>query len=1623
MLRESWDGFLSKGNDGLRPFPCNRQQLHPDIVNINGNKRYQSQAGFIRVKIYRRDIVCRAIIDTGNLFHTVMSEEFHRGLGIGMEDTESPEVGTAHSTQTIKILGRSQPFQIYIEGMRKAFWVQPFVAQNIRHPLNLGRDFLAKERANLNFNEEHSFITIAGDSTRMITKRQPLLLTKFVDNRFQKIIDKVQSVPLLKSENIYWGGEQRQTAEPGEQRRTKESWKENVYCLHDQQVEAGSISFIDINIPDNHGISEIMIEPECLGSGKRAPEIMTCKGVYPFSGNIGKIAVMNPTENPVKIAAQTPIGSANGSFRIMAKQKETETAISELSHKPVSELTDKELQERRAYIITQLNLEGNKYIRKKPHLMEQIVTMFLRHFDAVAIDPSDFGKTNMTEFEINLEPGAKPVRHKIKPLNPTQLESLRKQIDDWIEADVIEPAVSPWGFRLVPVVKKNGRIRWCVDYRQLNAMTIKDSYPLSSIAGNLEMLQGAKIFSTLDSQGAYHTLPIAKESRDKTCFVSPLGSYQFKRLPFGVSNAPSAYSRFVDMVLQRLPPGFVLGYLDDLIIHSQDMKDHLQHLEMVLQLHVDTGMKLNMAKCDLLQDEVVYLGHQISADGVRMVDEYVNRVLKWEKPTTGKQMRTFLGFIGYYRQFFPDFARLTARMNGERNTDVIKWTEEMEKDFADIKEQFGKKPLRAYPDYGNPNPFIVTTDFSAKNVAGILSQEQDGQERFIAATGRKCMKTEAAYPSYKGEILALVVACRTWEHILRYRPFVVVTDAQALKFLNSLKDPKGMVLRWTIYLATFNFTVVHRAGKKNVNADGLSRCEHLPEATKEEMEEATADIATLGIQPIGPQEMKEAQEEDLILKQVKKWVKTQQRPAKDELKGQDRDLFLYRGIFETLGISADGVLMMTKLLNEDGQDVQRICVPRKYQKLTWELCHQHASSGHFGNAATAKRMKRKFYFPGMYRKIEEWNRQCNDCVQKESQARNKKGIYVDRNVGSPFEKCYVDLVGPLQETNRGNRYILTFEDSFTRWVEAIPIPNKESQTVSRALFQEVLSRYGMVEQIHSDMGREFCARIWQELMEMMKIKWTTTPPYNPRSNRVERFHRTMEAMLRANRDDDRKDWDEKLPTVMLAYRTTVHSVTQQTPYAALYGRQAILPVDMIFGLPHRQQMNLRSANEALREQLIAKYEQMRSAQRKQAQRTAQQYAGQREDFEIGNYVWYYTPRRTVGETKKINQSWTGPWIIIEKIAPILVRIKPANQDQPRPVVPLDRLRRYHITDMTGTQCWRSDDILEDFGDEYAEDLGPVQDEFLSETDKQAVHVTRPTPQAVIWDLPKQGKVQGTVEPETAEGVEIESSPVEPGHVLSRQDEPREGDDQFQDGEQSANSSKMEMDSWQAQSKRAREDSSASEDEGIDGGKNRYKRLAEDVTTDSDNARPTRQAKRSALSRILRGAVNTIGLEHQMHRLRTTPGPTVNVQLENIRSHVPTQGTAGAAGWDLYSVESVRLTPKEVRPINTGIRIAIPAGYFGKIEGRSGLARQGIFPVGGVVDADYRGPIWVLLYNSTEKPYVIEIGDRIAQMLILRCRTVQWEVVSQLSATERGCRNFGSTGVGCAGSTSSTFTGC
>ena len=266
---------------------------------------------------------------------------------------------------------------------------------------------------------------------------------------------------------------------------------------------------------------------------------------------------------------------------------------------------------------------------------------------------------------------------------------------------------------MVGVKKKDSAmLPWCVDYRLLNKRMVKDAYPLSSIENNLHKLQGAKYFTTLDSAGAYHNVEIHPESREYTSFITPFGQYQFVRMPFGLSNAGACYSRLMSIALQQLPTQYVLANLDDIIVFSKTIQELLEQLKAVLEAHKQFGMKLKVSKCKVLQEEVEYLGHMVSQEGIQMVPCYVQKILDWPLPQTGKQLKQFLGFIGYYRSFTPDVADLMYDMNEMKNGTQLTWTEGVAKKFQDLKSRFQEAPLRSCPPYDSKEPFILDTDFS-----------------------------------------------------------------------------------------------------------------------------------------------------------------------------------------------------------------------------------------------------------------------------------------------------------------------------------------------------------------------------------------------------------------------------------------------------------------------------------------------------------------------------------------------------------------------------------------------------------------------------------------------------------------------------------------------------------------------------------------------------------------------------------------------------------------------------------------------------------------------------------------------------------------------------------------------
>lgn len=516
-------------------------------------------------------------------------------------------------------------------------------------------------------------------------------------------------------------------------------------------------------------VNDVYLHPKVDHKLLNSKGLLLQPGVHFRTGNTVQAQVTNFSNQDVYLPRDCHMGYIHEAIQHI------DQGIHVLDHTPVNKLTEAQIIERREFIIQQLELDNNEVLQRDPAAREEVISIFMDNWDAVSVNEYDFGHTNLVRLQIQVAKDAKPVRAGVRPLNPFQKRDLDRQLEEWTRSKVIEPSASAWSSALVPCKKKNTeKLRWALDFRRLNELTVKDAYPIANIESNIQQLSGSKYFSALDSSGAFHCVGIDQESRDYTAFNTYRGQYRFCRMPFGLCNAPSTYSRLVQMALDRLPPGFALGYLDDIIVHSSSLSEHLQHLRQVVNLHVSCGMKLNLKKCHLVRTEVVYLGHLVSQAGVRMVPDYVERILDWPLPTTGKELRSFLGFCGYYRSFIKEFASLTAEMNKMKTSKdkTLVWKPETQQDFETLKQCFAKEPVRGYPQYFNPAPFILDTDWSRSAMAAVLSQEQDGKEVFLGAVAKKCSTAEQNYSSHKGEMAAVILGLKKFEHILRAKPFI-----------------------------------------------------------------------------------------------------------------------------------------------------------------------------------------------------------------------------------------------------------------------------------------------------------------------------------------------------------------------------------------------------------------------------------------------------------------------------------------------------------------------------------------------------------------------------------------------------------------------------------------------------------------------------------------------------------------------------------------------------------------------------------------------------------------------------------------------------------------------------------
>lgn len=941
-------------------------------------------------------------------------------------------------------------------------------------------------------------------------------------------------------------------------------------------------------------------------------------------------------------------------------------------------------------IIRTVNAKENTSQTVPDNLMNQLSTSFKElttdqrmkakmlignYQDVFQFDKNSNGRTNVVHHKIDTG-DARPIRQAARRLPLAKREEADRIIEDMKMEGVIEPSSSPWASPVVLVKKKDGSTRFCVDYRQLNNVTKKDSYPLPRIDDTLDTLAGSKMFSTLDLKSGYWQVDLDPKDKEKTAFTIGTGLWQFTVMPFGLCNAPATFERLMETVLAGLSWKTCLVYLDDIIVVGKTFEDHTKKLGEVFQRLRKANLKLSPKKCFLFQREVHYLGHVVSGKGIAVDPEKIRAVREWPVPRDKHEIRSFLGLCTYYRRYVPGFANIAkplTRLTEEGRRFI--WEMDCQDAFKQLKHSLTSAPVLSYPL--PEGQFVLDTDASNVGIGGVLSQIQDGHERVISYFSKTLSKPERNYCVTRRELLAVV---KSVEHFYKYlygRRFLIRTDHAALKWLLQFKNPEGQVARWIERLQEYDFKIEHRAGTSHRNADALSRrpcqdeCKH---CSRLEERHTTVARTTVVDDSWQPEELQKDQENDPILKIILEWKSKGSKPVWEDVAAHSQTVKSYWAQWDSMVV--ENGLLKRVVENADGTERKtQLVIPKSRVPDVLKEIHDGSGGGHLGVNRTVDSLRRRFYWMNCNEDVKKWCKKCVVCAGSNGPQRKRRAPMRQYNVGSPFERIAIDVAGPFPESDEGNKYILVVMDYFSKWVEAYALPNQEAVTVAEVLVKECICRFGVPRELHSDQGRNFESALFQNICKILGINKTRTTALHPQSDgMVERMNRTINRHLSKVVSNHQRDWDRHLHLFLMAYRSSIHETTGQSPANILFGRELRLPCDLVFGSKPGEDLAGEDYVTDLRRRMDDTHEQVRRNMQDASDRMKDHYdiRAEKGGYQPGDLVWLYNPQRRRGYSPKLQRNWEGPYEIVKRINDVVYRIKKQPTGKPR-VVHYNRL--------------------------------------------------------------------------------------------------------------------------------------------------------------------------------------------------------------------------------------------------------------------------------------------------------------------------------------------------------------
>ncbi|KAJ9561205.1 hypothetical protein OSB04_006365 [Centaurea solstitialis] len=824
------------------------------------------------------------------------------------------------------------------------------------------------------------------------------------------------------------------------------------------------------------------------------------------------------------------------------------------------------------------------------------------------------------EFRIDLVPGAAPVAKTPYRLAPPEMQELSNQLEELLAKGFIRPSSSPWGAPILFVKKKDGSLRMCIDYRELNKLTVKNRYPLPRIDDLFDQLQGAAWFSKIDLRSGYHQLKVREEDVHKTAFRTRYGHYEFVVMPFGLTNAPAAFMDLMNRVCRPLLDRSVIVFIDDILIYSKTKEDHVEHLREVLEILRKEQLYAKFSKCDFWLQEVQFLGHLVNREGIKVDPAKVEAVMKWESPKSPSEIRSFLGLAGYYRRFIQDFSKIAVPLT--------KLTR---------KNKLCEAPVLTLPE--GVEDMTVYCDASHHGLGCVLMQ----RGKVISYASRQLKTHELNYPTHDLELAAVVFALKIWRHYLYGVKCTIYTDHKSLRHFLDQPNLNMRQRRWLDVVKDYDCEILYHPGKANVVADALSR------KTRHVLLRVPLMRMTVTTSLF-----------DLIRQSQADAIK-EENQKKERIKGQLPQLVTdSRGLLTRFG---------------------RVWVPvsGEARQTLLDEAHKSKFSIHPGATKMYRDLRTDYWWPGMKRDVARYVEKCLTCLRVKAEHQRPHGKLQPLDIPVwKWEHITMDLITKLPRTSRSYDAIWVVVDRLTKSAHFIAIRESSSaEALADIYVKEIVARHGVPVTIISDRDVRFTSRFWEKFHEDLGTRLQFSTAFHPQTDgQSERTIQTLEDMLRACVLDFGGSWDTYLPLAEFSYNNSFHASIGMPPYEMLYGRRCRTPI--CWGEVGQRELGSTEIVQKTTESIEMIRERLRTAQSRQ-----KSYADRRRsdlEFQVGDKVLLkVSPWKGVIRFRKrgkLGPRFIGPFKVTARVGKVAYRLElPPELNQIHDTFHVSQLRK------------------------------------------------------------------------------------------------------------------------------------------------------------------------------------------------------------------------------------------------------------------------------------------------------------------------------------------------------------